>query len=29
MHALIALIAGFTAKAAVKVLTVTEGANWN
>jgi hypothetical protein len=29
MHALIALIAGFTAKAAVKIFTVTEGQNWN
>ena len=28
MHALLTLIAGFTAKAAVKILTATEGQVW-
>lgn len=28
MHALLTLIAGFTAKAAVKILTATEGQTW-
>ncbi len=29
MHALLTLIAGFTAKAAVKLFTASEGQTWN
>jgi hypothetical protein len=29
MHALLTLIAGFTARAAVKMFTATEGLTWN